>query len=97
MLGKLQFQLAIEQVLTVKQLILPFTVGIYFLASHQYMLDPILALAGLSEYTFMNYQRIKEPFVRKLLNKRALMCLGVIFLVTAALCLIFILVPGKRL
>ncbi|KAF2148339.1 regulator of G protein signaling superfamily [Myriangium duriaei CBS 260.36] len=78
-------------------LILPFTVGIYFLVSHQYMLDPILALLGFSEYTIMDFQRVKEPFVRRLLNKRAVMCLGVIFLVTAALCLIFILVPGKRL
>ncbi|PNS15151.1 hypothetical protein CAC42_8152 [Sphaceloma murrayae] len=77
--------------------ILPFVVGIYFLASHQYMLDPLLALAGYSEYTFMTFQRIKEPFVRKLLNKRALMCLGVIFAITAALCLLFILVPGRRL
>lgn len=45
-------------------LILPFTVGIYFLGTHQYMLDPILALLGLSEYTFMSFARIKEPFVR---------------------------------
>lgn len=45
-------------------LILPFTVGIYFLASHQYMLDPLVALAGFSEYTFMSFVRIKEPFVR---------------------------------
>ena len=45
-------------------LILPFTVGVYFIASHQYMLDPILALAGFSEYTFMSFARIKEPFVR---------------------------------
>jgi hypothetical protein len=45
-------------------LILPFTVGIYFLASHQYMLDPILALAGYSEYTFLSYAKIKEPFIR---------------------------------
>ena len=45
-------------------LILPFTVGVYFLASHQYMLDPLLALVGFSEYTFMSYSRIKEPFVR---------------------------------
>ena len=45
-------------------LILPFTVGVYFLASHQYMLDPIMALAGFSEYTFMSFARIQEPFVR---------------------------------
>ena len=45
-------------------LIIPFTVGIYFLASHQYMLDPILALVGYSEYTFASFAKIKEPFVR---------------------------------
>lgn len=44
--------------------ILPFTVGVYLLATHQYMLDPILALAGYSEYTFMNFSKVKEPFVR---------------------------------
>ena len=44
--------------------ILPFTVGVYCIASHQYMLDPLLALAGYSEYTFLSVHRIKEPFVR---------------------------------
>lgn len=44
--------------------ILPFTVGIYLLFSHQYMLDPLLALAGYSEYTLFSFARIKEPFVR---------------------------------
>ncbi|KJX94601.1 rgs domain protein [Zymoseptoria brevis] len=78
-------------------LILPFTVGIYFLGSHQYMLDPILALLGYSEYTFMNFARIKEPFVRKLLNKRALMCLAGMLILDVALLCLFIFVPGKRL
>lgn len=45
-------------------LILPFTVGIYLLATHQYMLDPLLALLGFSEYTFFSFSRIKEPFVK---------------------------------
>lgn len=45
-------------------IIWPFTFGVYFLASHQYLLDPILALAGYSEYTFFNVHRIKEGFVR---------------------------------
>lgn len=49
-------------------LILPFTVGIYLLASHQYMLDPLLALLGLSEYTFFSFARIKEPFIRYVLH-----------------------------
>jgi hypothetical protein len=45
-------------------LVLPFTVGVYLLMTHQYMLDPLLALVGLSEYTFMVFSRIQEPFVR---------------------------------
>jgi hypothetical protein len=45
-------------------LVLPFTVGVYLLMTHQYMLDPLLALAGFSEYTFMVFSRIQEPFVR---------------------------------
>jgi hypothetical protein len=79
------------------QLILPFTIGVYLLASYQYSLDPIMALIGFSEYTPFNFSRIREPYVRKLLAKRAVMVLAVTALVDAALCLLFILVPGKRL
>jgi hypothetical protein len=79
------------------QLVLPFTIGTYALASHQYALDPILALTGLSEYTFFSFYRIREPYVRALLNKRSLMVLMITVLVDAALCLLFIFVPGKRL
>lgn len=49
--------------------ILPFTFAIYFLASHQYVLDPLLALAGFSEYTFLRFKRIREPYVRYVHSK----------------------------
>ncbi|KAJ4261528.1 Bud site selection protein, Revert to axial protein 1 [Fusarium torreyae] len=78
-------------------LILPFTVGVYFLASYQYSLDPIMALVGYSEYTPFNFSRIREPYVRTLLAKRAIMVLAMTVLIDAALCVLFILVPGKRL
>jgi hypothetical protein len=78
-------------------LILPFTIGVYCLASYQYSLDPILALVGLSEYTPFNFSRVREPYVRKLLARRALMVLTVTVLIDAALCVLFVLVPGKRL
>ncbi|KAG5967368.1 hypothetical protein E4U58_002179 [Claviceps cyperi] len=78
-------------------LILPFTVGVYFLSSYQYSLDPVMALVGFSEYTPFNYSQIREPYVRQLLAKRALMVLAITLLVDAALCVLFILVPGKRL
>lgn len=69
----------------------------YTLASYQYSLDPVLALIGLSEYTPFNFSRVREPYVRKLLIRRALMVLAVTLVVDVALCVLFILVPGKRL
>jgi hypothetical protein len=56
-----------------------------------------MALLGFSEYTPFNWSRIREPYVRKLLVKRALMVLVVTALIDAALCALFIFVPGKRL
>jgi hypothetical protein len=53
------------------QLILPFLVGVYCLIAHQYSLDPVMGIIGLSEYTFMNIMRVREPYVRKLLIKRS--------------------------
>ncbi|KAI6710585.1 hypothetical protein PZA11_004292 [Diplocarpon coronariae] len=78
-------------------LILPFTIGVYALCSHQYKIDPILALAGYSEYTFMSFSRIREPYVRRLLNKRAAMVLSTSIFITACLVVLFVFVPGKRL
>ena len=71
--------------------------GVYFLASYQYSLDPVMALIGLSEYTPFHFSRIREPFVRTLLANRALMVLAMTVIIDAALCILFILVPGKRL
>ena len=45
----------------------------------------------------MSFSRIREPFIRKLLNKRALMVLGVTILIDTALVVLFVFVPGKRL
>ncbi|KAF2006563.1 regulator of G protein signaling superfamily [Amniculicola lignicola CBS 123094] len=78
-------------------LILPFTIAIYLIFTHQYMLDPILALIGLSEYTLMDFFRIRETFVRKTLRTRSLTLLVLFLLVDAAVCCLFIFVPGRRL
>ncbi|KAJ4292613.1 Sad1-interacting factor 3 [Kalmusia sp. IMI 367209] len=74
--------------------ILPFTVALYFIFTHQYMLDPILALIGYSEYTLMDFNRIREPFVRKTLNARSATMLGLFVLVDTAVCCLFIFVPA---
>lgn len=67
------------------------------LITYLFNTDPIIAIAGFSEYTFMSFARIREPYVRKLLIKRSLVILGWMIAVDAALCALFILVPGKRL
>ncbi|OLL22719.1 Protein rax1 [Neolecta irregularis DAH-3] len=43
-------------------LLFPFTVAMYCLLAHHFNLDPILALAGFSESTFMSFIRIREPY-----------------------------------
>jgi hypothetical protein len=66
------------------------------MTSYFFRLDPILAMALLSEYTFMSFSRIHEPFVRNLLLQRALVVLAIAACVDAAVCALFIFVPGKK-
>lgn len=77
--------------------ILPFAVAAYFIISYQYKIDPVMAFIGYSEYTFMNWAPIREPYVRKLLNKRALVTAAIAFLTVAALSILFIFVPGTMM
>jgi hypothetical protein len=79
------------------QLILPFAVASYFIVTYQYRIDPVMAFLGYSEYTFMNWAPIREPYVRKLLNKRSTATTSIGFFVAAALSILFIFVPGTML
>ncbi|KAL6236200.1 hypothetical protein BDW75DRAFT_116391 [Aspergillus navahoensis] len=78
-------------------IILPFIIASYFIVSYQYKIDPVMAFVGYSEYTFMNWSPIHEPYVRKLLVKRAVATVLIAALVAAALSILFILVPGTML
>lgn len=77
--------------------ILPFSVAVLLLMSHQYELDPILVLLSQSETTPFRLIRIREPYVRRLLLQRSLGVLLLIALITAALTVLFVFVPGHRL
>ncbi|KAE8448565.1 hypothetical protein EG329_009446 [Mollisiaceae sp. DMI_Dod_QoI] len=44
-------------------LILPFTLGCYCLTCFEYVLDPVIVLAGFSEYSFFGFSKIHEPGV----------------------------------
>ncbi|KIS71039.1 uncharacterized protein UMAG_00956 [Mycosarcoma maydis] len=77
--------------------ILPFSVAVLLLMSHQYELDPILVLLSQSETTPFRLIRIREPYVHRLLLQRSLSVLLLIALITAALTVLFVFVPGHRL
>ncbi|EXJ66401.1 uncharacterized protein A1O5_10553 [Cladophialophora psammophila CBS 110553] len=77
-------------------LIFPFTIGCYFLVSYQYKLDIIAAYLGFSEYTWMNWSRVREPFVRRLLLTRATIAFLMFAAAAVALSVLFIFVPGTR-
>ncbi|GAC97333.1 potential bud site selection protein [Pseudozyma hubeiensis SY62] len=77
--------------------ILPFSIAVLLLMSHQYELDPILVLLGQSETTPFRLIRIREPYVYRLLLQRSLSVLLLIALITAALTVLFVFVPGHRL
>ncbi|PWN45096.1 regulator of G protein signaling superfamily [Ceraceosorus guamensis] len=77
--------------------ILPFSVAIILIMSHQYELDPFLVIAMRSETTPFHLIKVKEPYVKRLLRKRAAGVLLLVILIVAALTVIFTLVPGHRL
>ncbi|PWN52283.1 regulator of G protein signaling superfamily [Violaceomyces palustris] len=77
--------------------ILPFSIAILLIISHQYELDPLLVLASQSETTPFHLIRIREPYVKKLLLQRSFGVLLLITLITAALTVLFVFVPGHRL
>lgn len=77
--------------------LLPFFVGTYCCFAHQYQLDPVLALLGLSETTFCSFIRIREPYVRNLLLRRSLWVLFLAVLTAGILTIIFSTVPSIRL
>ncbi|ORY79556.1 RGS domain-containing protein [Protomyces lactucae-debilis] len=77
--------------------LLPFFVGTYCCLAYQYELDAILAMLGVSESTFCSFLRIKEPYVRSLLFKRALWVLFLALLLAGILTALFAAVPSIRL
>lgn len=77
-----------------QQVILPFTIGAYFTVSYQYKLDIVAAYLGFSEYTWMNWSRVREPYVKRLLIMRANIALLMFLLAAVGLSVLFIFVPG---
>lgn len=88
-------------------IIVPFLIGVYLILSFLYKLDPIMVFAKYSDnqelYQPKNQKlkkwvrNLKEPFVSRLLKKRALWVIFLVLIITAILSILFGLVPGHRL
>lgn len=78
------------------QLIIPFLLGSHLLTGYQYKIDVFMAFFSYSEYTFMNWSKIREPYVRKLIMKRALMAFVLFHVLALVLLVLFISVPGTN-
>lgn len=76
-----------------------FFAGFYSLVSSIYKIDPFLALCRRSESFVPHHMfiRVDDTFVRTLLLKRSAWVIFLVFLLTAAMSVLFCLVPGKRL
>lgn len=77
--------------------ILPFAIALVLILSHQYELDPFLVLLSRSETTPFHLIQVREPYIKRLLVQRAIGMLFVTAVLAAALCVLFIFVPGHRL
>lgn len=77
--------------------ILPFSIALLLIISHQYELDPVLVGLNRSETTPFHVIAVREAYVKKLLRQRAVGMLFVTAILTACLCVLFIFVPGHRL
>ena len=78
-------------------LILPFTIIAYCLTTYQYRLDPVMGFVGFSEREFMRFSLIREPYIRRLIKMRSWTVVLIALLITIALSVLFIFVPGTRI
>jgi hypothetical protein len=88
-------------------ILVPFLIGTYLLLTFLYRLDPAMVFLGYSDNPELIKQRtvkqkwftknLKEPFVKDLLKKRSLWILFLTCVISAALSVLFGLVPGHRI
>jgi hypothetical protein len=78
-------------------LFIPFGLAFLALVSHQYELDPTLVFLNRNESMAFRMWAVREPYVRKLLLRRAVWVAVLVGVLTTALTMIFWAVPGHRL
>lgn len=88
-------------------ILVPFFLGTYLILTFIYRLDPLMVLLRYSDNPELSMSKmtkrqsfihnLKEPFVHRLLMKRAAWVLMLATIISAALSVLFGLVPGHRL
>ncbi|KAF9404630.1 Bud site selection protein, Revert to axial protein 1 [Podila epigama] len=77
--------------------IIPIFFGVLLCTSFQYNICPLLVLMQASETKWMQFAKIKEPYIMLLHRRRGLKVMVIAFLVTTCTGLFFGLLPGHRL
>jgi hypothetical protein len=78
-------------------LFIPFGLAFLALMLHQYKLDPVLVFLNRSESIPSQMLGVKKPYVRKLLLGRVVWVAVLMGVLTAAVRIVFWVVPGHRL
>ncbi|KAG0024994.1 Bud site selection protein, Revert to axial protein 1 [Podila clonocystis] len=77
--------------------LIPMFIGILLCTTFQFNICPILALMQVSETKWMQFAKIKEPYIMMLHRRRALKVAAVAVLYTLCVGILFGLLPGHRL
>ncbi|KAF9102956.1 Bud site selection protein, Revert to axial protein 1 [Mortierella sp. GBA35] len=77
--------------------LIPMFVGIFLCTTFQFNICPVLVAMGVSETKWMQFAKVKEPYLKKLHRRRGIKVVVVAVLYTICVGLIFGFVPGHRL
>ncbi|KAF9132495.1 Bud site selection protein, Revert to axial protein 1 [Mortierella sp. 14UC] len=77
--------------------LIPVFAGAFLCTTFQFNICPIMVALGVSETKWMQFAKVKEPYLMKLHRRRAVKVVVVAVLYTVCVGLVFGLVPGHRL
>ncbi|KAG0353260.1 Bud site selection protein, Revert to axial protein 1 [Podila minutissima] len=77
--------------------VIPMFIGILLCTTFQFNICPLLVLMQVSETKWMQFAKIKEPYIMMLHRRRALKVVAVAILYTLCVGILFGLLPGHRL
>ncbi|KAG0379526.1 Bud site selection protein, Revert to axial protein 1 [Mortierella sp. AD032] len=77
--------------------LIPIFVGSFLCSTFQFNICPVMVAMGVSETKWMQFAKVKEPYLMKLHRRRGAKVVAVAVLYTICVGLVFGLVPGYRL